>query len=56
MKMTVDKVLGDCGGKKMNGNVEDKIYLPVAPSAKAIVITLLSCGYVLTQSYGYHTP
>lgn len=54
--MTVDKVVGDCGGKKMNGNVENKLYLSVVPSAKAIVITLSSCDYVPTQSYGYHVP
>lgn len=45
MKMAVDGVLGDCGGKR-DGTVEKKIHLSVAPSAKAIVITLLSCDYV----------
>lgn len=45
MKTAVDQVLGDCGGKR-NGNVEKKIHLSVAPSAKAMVITLLSRDYV----------
>lgn len=40
----------------MSGNVEDKIYLSFPPSAKAIVITLLSRDYVATQSYGFHVP
>lgn len=40
----------------MSGNVEDKICLSFAPSAKAIAITLLSRDYVPTQSYGYHVP
>lgn len=44
MKVTLDKVLGDCGGT-MSGSAENKIHLSGAPPAKAMVITLLSHDY-----------
>ena len=37
---------GDCGGKEASGNFENKIHLSVGPSAKGIVIRLLSCDHV----------
>lgn len=44
MKVAIEKVLQNCGGKR-SGNAENKIHLSVAPPAKAIVITLLSHDY-----------